>query len=328
MLLPVDATTKPIPLRKRVQFQLETLVAVAALRLIPHLPRRMVTRLGRTIGWLAYYLLPQQRRLALANLDLAFGSTKTPTDKARIARASSQNIAATVLAHFWATRLTRQTLDEIAVADPEGLKLLAALRVKRRATILITLHYGDWELLGLATGLYGTHLTIVSRTIRNPLLENVITRLRKQSGHEIISSHRAVVKLLKALTRGDCVALLIDQHVALRSGGIWCDFFGVPVLTTPIVARLAQHSGAAIIGAVAYPLPDGRLRIVYGPEIRYEPTGDDQADMRNITQQCLQFCEKVIREQPEHWLWSYKRWKARPTAEMGRYPYYSVHVRQ
>ena len=75
-------------------------------------------------------------------------------------------------------------------------------------------------------------------------------------------------------------------------------------------------------------MPDGRARIVYWPEIVHEPTGNKEADARAINQKCLAFCESVIREQPEHWLWSYKRWKVRPTPEQGRYPYYSVYPRQ
>ena len=319
----VEAKTKPILLRKRLRFRLETAVARVFAWLIPHLPRKVIWRLGRVTGGLGYYLLPMQRRIARANLDLAFGSTKTPAEKARIARASAQYFATTMLTQFWATRLTRNTLDEVAEADAEGLRLMRDLRAKGRAIILIGLHYGDLELLGLATGFYGFHMTVVTKTMRNPALETIFSRLRAQSGHHIISSHHAGAKLLKALKQGDCVALVIDQHVGLNAGGIWCDFFGVPVLTTSMVARLALHSGAAIVGCVARPLPHGRSRIVYGPEIHCEPSGNDQADVQNVTQQCLQFCERTIREKPEPWLWSYKRWKVRPHQEQGRYPFYS-----
>jgi KDO2-lipid IV(A) lauroyltransferase len=280
------------------------------------------------VGWLGYYLLPPQRRVALANLDLAFGSTKSELEKTRIARASAQNFATTMLAQFWAVRLTRETLDEIVEVEAEGLRSIRDLRAKGRPIIFITLHYGDWELLGLATGFYGIPTTIVTKTMRNAGLEKIFNPLRAQSGHDIISSRHAGVKLLKALERNDCIALLIDQHVGLRAGGIWCEFFGVPVLTTSLIAKLALRSGAAIVGAVAYPLADGRSRIVYDSEIPAQSTGDSVADVQRITQQCLQFCEAKIRERPELWLWSYKRWKVRPRPELDRYPFYSRPIRQ
>ena len=319
----MDAKAKPIPLPKRLRFRLETFGARSIAWMTLRLSRRSVGQLARAVGWLGYYLLPMPRRIALANLAVAFGSTKTRLEKQRVARASSQNFAATILTHFWAPRLTRDTLGQFADVDAEGLKLVRDLCAKGRGIIFVTLHYGDWELLGLATGFYGFDLTVVTKTMRNAGLETIFSRLRAQSGNHIISSRHAGAKLLKALRRGHCVALLIDQHVGPRGGGLWCDFFGVPVLTTSLMARLALHSGAAIVGCVAHPLPDGRSRMVYGPEIRCEPTGDDEADVRSITQQCLQYCERTIRERPEPWLWSYKRWKVRPHQEPGRYPFYS-----
>ena len=89
------------------------------------------------------------------------------------------------------------------------------------------------------------------------------------------------------------------------------------------VAALALHTGAAIVPGVAHPLPDGRCRIVYGPEIAYQATGDYDTDVRAINQQCLRFCEDVIRQQPEHWMWSYKRWKFLPEERRDGYPFYS-----
>lgn len=323
MNAPAHDKFPPFPLRKRARFRLETVLVRFLAWAMPRLSRRTVWRLGRGIGWLGYYLLSLQRRIALANLDLAFGSNKTGSEKERIARASSQNFATTMLAQFWAPRLTRETLDEVVEMDAEGLRLVRDLRAKDRPIIFIALHYGNWELLGLATGFIGIHTTIVTKTMRNAGLERIFGRLRAQSGHDIVSSRHAGVKLLKALERGDCIALLIDQHVSLRAGGIWCEFFGAPVLTTSLMARLALRSGAAIVGGVAHPLGDGRARIVYGPEIPVEPSGDNEADVQRITQQCLQFCERTIRERPELWLWSYKRWKVRPQQEMGRYPFYS-----
>ena len=323
-----DSKLPPFPLQKRLRFRLETLIVRLLAWAMPRLSRRAVWRLGRAVGWLGYYLLPAQRRIARANLDLAFGSTKSDSEKRRIARASSQNFATTMLAQFWAPRLTLETFEKFVEVDAEGLRSVRDLHAKGRPIIFITLHYGDWELLGLATGFYGFHTTIVTKTMRNDGLEKVFNPLRAQSGNTIISSRHAGVKLLKALERGDCIALLIDQHVGLRAGGIWCELFGVPVLTTSLIAKLALRSGAAIIGAAAYPSADGNSRIVYGPQIPAESSGDDAVDVQRITQQCLQFCERTIRERPELWLWSYKRWKVRPRPELDRYPFYSRAIRQ
>jgi lauroyl/myristoyl acyltransferase len=94
------------------------------------------------------------------------------------------------------------------------------------------------------------------------------------------------------------------------------------VLTNSTIGRLELLSGAAIVTSIAHPLPEGRIRIDC-QELPYRPSGDDQADVQSISQRCLEFCEAVIRDQPEHWVWSYKRWRARPHPELGRFPAYS-----
>lgn len=312
---------------KRWRYRLEAIGVQTLANLAPVFPRRFLRQIGAGAGWLAYYAVPSVRQIARANLDMVYGTTVPACEKARIARASCQNFVATLLTFFWSKRLNRQTLTDIAEIDPAGLQLVRDLQAQQRPIIFITLHFGDWELLGLASGLLDIPMTIPTRTMRNTAVEAVFARMRALTGHRMIPRRHAAGKMLKALQRRECIALLVDQHVPVTLGGIWCKFFGVPALTSPVVAQFALHSGAAIVGSVAYPLPDGRLRITYGPEIVAPRTGDKATDIQNLTQLCLDFCEHVIREQPEHWLWSYKRWKHRPQAELGVFPQYSRHLK-
>ncbi len=308
---------------KRFRYPVEAAVVRAVAWVVPHLSHRTVRRVAYVAGWVGYYMLGKQRRIALANLDSAYGNTKSQAEKARIARVSFQNFAATMLGHFWALRLDADTLPQIADIDPANLEFFRQIHARGKGIILITLHHGNWELLGLATGWYGVKMTVVSRTMRNSALETVFRRLRAHSGHQIISSHRALITLFRTVKQGGTVALLIDQQVPTTLGGIWVDFFGLPSLSTSAVAHLALRSEAAIVGCVAHPLPNGRYRIVYGPEIPTERTGNEEADVRAITQRCMSFCEQVVREQPEYWLWSYKRWKHSPTMDLTGYPFYT-----
>ena len=285
--------------------------------LIPKFSRRTVLRLGRGFGWLAYHAFPEQRRIAQANLDTAFGDTQSPTEKCRIARASTYNFAATMLGLFWSPRLTQPLIEEITEFDPESLKRLREILARGKGIIGITMHYGDWELLGLAMPFYGIPMTVVQDATNNPALGEILAQLRGVSGNRIIPNHRAAAKLMKSLKRGEFIALLIDQHVSRRSGGEWLDFFGLPVSNTPAIGWLALRSGAPIVPFVAHPLGNGHIRIGCEEEIPYAATA------QLINQKCMELCESTIREEPEPWLWSYKRWKSRPTREQGRFPYYS-----
>ena len=307
---------------KRWRFRLEAFGVRLLTVIVPVLPRGFVWRAGAAGGWLAYYVVPLFRKIARANLDFVYGNKLSLAERNRIARISCQNFATTLLTFFWAPRLDRQSLAKIVTLEETGLQLARKYQAEKRPIILITMHYGDWELLGLATGLYGIPMTIPTRTMRNTTIEQIFAELRSRTGNRIISRNHAAGKLLKTLQRSGAIALLIDQHVPDTLGGIRCEFFGVPVLTTPAAAQLALHSGAVILGSVARPLPGGRLQITYGPEINTTSTGDKTADVQAITQRCLDFCERTIREQPEYWLWSYKRWKHRPADCNVQFPSY------
>jgi len=128
------------------------------------------------------------------------------------------------------------------------------------------------------------------------------------------------------LRKGDSTALLIDTNSNRRGGGIWLEFFGLPVFSSPAFAALALRTGAPVVVAYAKPLPGGRSRLVFGEASYFEATGGEERDIHTLSQQCLKLCEDVIRAEPEPWLWVYKRWTPRPTEERGRYPEYSRHI--
>lgn len=307
---------------KRFRHRLEAALLTPVLRVIPLFPYHAVRRIGRCLGWLSYWFLAGQRRIALANLDVAFGDARTRLEKARIARASFQSFGAAMLGLFWSARLTPALTQQLVELNGSSLQLIRDCTARGKGVIFIMMHYGDWELQGPAFGFHEVPLTIIAKRMRNPALERIFLKLRSQRGHRVVAGPFAMLNVLKTLKRGGCAAVLIDQHVGVRSGGTWCDFFGLPVLTNSTIGQLELRSGAAIVTSIAHPLPDGRIRIDC-QELSYRPSGDDQADIQSISQQCLHFCETVIRKAPEHWLWSYKRWRARPHPELGRFPAYS-----
>jgi KDO2-lipid IV(A) lauroyltransferase len=308
---------------KRLRHRGEIFLLGLAAWTLPRLPRGAVTALAGLAGWLAYHLMGASRRVALANLEVAFGESLPARRKRRIARASFQRVTRTLFGLFESARYDRDSWRRVAEVEESGLRLVREIRRSGRGIVFITLHYGDWELMGLVTGWLDIPLTVIAEQRRNRALDRLINGLRARSGNRLVPQRLAALKLFKALKRGECVALLVDLNAPLRRGGVWLDFFGLPVFNTATAAALALRARAAIVPGIAYPLPDGRSRLVYGPEIVWEASGNQEADLQRISQQCLRFCEEVIGRDPRHWLWSYKRWKYRPNPEAGRYPFYS-----
>jgi KDO2-lipid IV(A) lauroyltransferase len=308
---------------KRFRYRLEALILELLAASVPLLSRKMLVRIANAAGWISFHVAARDRRIALTNLDIAFGSTKSQEKKRRITCSAFQTFARSFLGLFWARRLDHATLDKLVEVDPDSLRMAEAARARGKGIVFVAFHFGEWELLGVSMALLGFPMPIVMEQLRNPHLTHIFERLRGRGGNHIILQRHAMTKLLKVLKRGECIALLIDLNAVPSRGGIWLDFFGKPVFGFSGVAALARHTGAAIIGTVAHPLPDGRIRIVYGPEIPCATTGDNEADLRVTSQQCLRYCEEHIRREPVLWLWFYRRWKFRPTAEPGDFPYYS-----
>jgi KDO2-lipid IV(A) lauroyltransferase len=313
----IRTNRKPLTPGKRLRFRLEWLAAETLALVVPLFPRRAVVRFGRALGGLAFR--GPARRISLENLDVAFGDTKSPAEKERIGRESLQSFVATVLALFWVRRLTPENFREFVEIDEMALAHAQAVLQRGKGLVFATLHYGDWELLGLAAPFLGMSLTIVQEAMRNRPLQDLFSRLRGVTGHRVIPQEFAATKLFRAIREGGGTALLIDLGSTWRGGGTWLEFFGLRAFSSPTFAALALRTGAPVLFAYAKPLPDGRVRLVYGPEVECRPGEDAQT----LSQRALKLCEELIRQQPEPWLWSYKRWTPRPTEERGRYPAYS-----
>jgi hypothetical protein len=179
----VKSNAKGLSRWKQFRHRLEVLFVKFVAWIVPRLSRKSILRIALTIGWLAYRLSARERRLAHANLDIAFSDSKSYEEKARIAVASFQNFGATMLGLFWSPRLNREVLDRIVDCDAGDIELIHGLRARGKGVIFLTLHYGDWELLGLATGFYGVPLTVVMDELRNVALEEIGARAFRPPNH-------------------------------------------------------------------------------------------------------------------------------------------------
>ncbi|MFB3903486.1 MAG: lysophospholipid acyltransferase family protein [Acidobacteriota bacterium] len=285
------------------------------------LPRSAVWRIGRLSGWLGYYLASSARRVARANLLLTFGSTLTEAQRTRIARESLQNLVSTLVMLFWAVRVNRRSFNKYVEVDVQTWSLFREALARGRGVICVTLHYGDWELLGLSMALLGVPLTVAAQQTGINGLDPLLRFCRSRTGNRIVAGRRSLLALAQGIRRGRFPTVLNDLN-AKRHGGQWVSFFDLPVYNHPTVGTLAVMTGAPIMYGLAHPLGKGRTRLEWA-EIPYSLTGHRDPDTLRINQACMRFAEEVIRRRPECWHWSYPRWKRRPMEERGAYPYYS-----
>jgi KDO2-lipid IV(A) lauroyltransferase len=270
--------------------------------------------LGRWLGSMIYHISPKRRKIARINLDIAFGNTKTPEEKSRIAKQSMIHMVTTALQCLWITRNTEQRVDQLFPDEPKGMEHLNEALKKGKGIFYLMAHYGNWEVLGVYFGYKKfPQLCSVARKFDNPHLENFIMHLRTQSGSRIFHKEESPLKMVRALKNNSCVAVMMDQNGGI--GGLFVDFFGKSAATPRSLAVLSYSTGAAVLPLVPYPQEDGTYRTAYLPELKLEKTGDKDADIFRWTEEYQKVLEKIIRERPEPWMWIHRRWKSRPEDE-------------
>ncbi len=207
-------------------------------------------------------------------------------------------------------RINLNNIDRVVVYD--GLENYLEARARNRGVLLLTGHFGAWELCAFAHAVYGHPLSFLERPLDNPLLDAMIKKYRQMSGNRAIDKNRAVRSVLESLRQGRDVALLIDTNT-LPSQGVFCDFFGIPACSTTGLATFALRSEAPVVPG--FLIWDEREKIHclrFEPEIPLTRTGDFREEVRLNTARFTEAIERQVRRHPDQWLWIHKRWHARP----------------
>jgi KDO2-lipid IV(A) lauroyltransferase len=205
---------------------------------------------------------------------------------------------------------------EIATRCPTANEhLLEEARAKGKGTILISGHWGGWEVAGLAVMSLVPDVLTVARPLDNELLERDLQQLRAKTGAEVVDRRRAARALMKGLADNAVVVLLPDQAVQPREG-VLVPFLGAPAWTTPAPAKMALRTGATIV--FAFCIADGlRHRLEFEEPIRADLLTERERDPVALTQRINEVISRRIISRPDLWLWMHDRWKGTGESEVG-----------
>lgn len=294
-----------------VRWRVEGALLRAGVGILRALPPPAVPALGAFCGrWTARLDLRHGER-ALANLRVAFPDWSEARRRALLERAFAElgrTTAEWALLPDW----SREQLE--ARVEWHGAERLERALARGRGLLVVTAHFGTWEIIPVAARLRfpEAEITAVARTLPNPHVQQVLSERRNHlGGHTLPQNARAV---LKALRRNAAVGVLVDQYLSQRRGGILLPFMGLRTWTNPGPATLALRTGAGLLPVHARQMPDGRYRIEFGPEFEPPRCGDRRSDIRELTGRINAWLETLIRSQPELWMWGHRRWHHSPDA--------------
>ncbi|MDF7826753.1 lysophospholipid acyltransferase family protein [Pontiellaceae bacterium B12227] len=308
-------------IRRAARRPIETFFFRLATVIIPLLPRTFMMGVTWIAGTSTFYFAKRERTTGMANLDVVFGDTKTDAEKRKILKSSLISFTRTMSDIFWFSMNTEKRAKKYQRFIPaEGPYF------EEQAHIIITAHTGNWELIGLESGLLGIDVASVAAVTKNAAIDKLLNTLRQRTGQSIIPREGAMRTLIARFRKKGKAAFVLDQNTSESEGGIWINFLGMPTPVSSAPAHLAYRTGTDIIFAFSQPIGGGKYEAYTGQVITppvYDKTRNQDKIVKELTQQIVDVISKQIRSHPESWLWSYKHWKqVAPGDDPARYPKY------
>ncbi len=301
---------------RRLRARLERSAIYLGRALFSKCPRGGVLRASRVIGDFGFLLARRHKRIADANLGILFGARISRKRRRALIRAHFRHAARVLIDVFWFSHEGQERVARWSSMDPA---LLEWLR-DHPGSIIVTGHFGNWEVAGQTFVSQGYPLTSVAKQIGTPGTTAYINRFRQGLGQKIVMADGALKGLVQALQAKEFVALLLDQHFDPAHGGVWVDLFGLPVAVSSSAARLSMKYEVPIGVCFAQAFPDGRYR----SRLIGVCEASSSSDPVQVTQQIMDLMAREIRRYPSQWLLSYKRWKRWPPgADASQYPFYA-----
>jgi KDO2-lipid IV(A) lauroyltransferase len=286
--------------RSAIRNGIECCLALGVVKSLEFAPLPMAHWLARGYAGLLDLAIPRLRRVACQNLSMALPAV----EPAAIVDGVFRSIARLLVAFAKFPSIRRENVARWIRC--EGAEHVEAALRQGRGVLFATAHLGNWELSAFAHALLAAPMHVVVRPLDNPLIDALVERRRSLSGNRLIFKKDYARAILKALAANEAVGILVDQNASLDDG-VFVDFFGVPACAGTGFAKLAAHSGAAVIPGFAL-WSETERRYVLRFYLPVPMTGDAARDTAAVQKRL----EEVIRAYPDQWLWIHRRWKTRP----------------
>lgn len=291
-------------MKKAQKNRIEFIAVRAATRIIQSLSPNTAVKLGRRLGQFVYYAIPIRRDVVLENIERALPET-SKKERRRIARGAyamfGQNF-------FEFLRTPVRTHDELkSRMRMHNVHLLQEAHDSGKGTILMSGHFGNWEILACAIVALGYPMVVIAKKQRNRLVDEMINSYRRSGGIETVPLGMGVRDFLRALRQNKFVAMLADQEA--RKDAVFANFFNIPSATAAGPALLAIKTGAHIIFSTCIQRMDGDYDVYFEKIQTDDVDGLSEENIQLVTQRHVSTLEEKIREWPDHWFWMHKRWK-------------------
>src|SRR5260370_5969740 len=256
-------------------------VAWVVLKLTGALPRPLARALAVGVARTLFTVTHKLRKTAEFNLKLAFPQW-TDEQRAATVRGMVRSLGWMAAEFAMMPRYTRKNIEDIIVLD--GHENFLEGQSRGKGVLFLTAHVGAWELSSFAHALYGYPRHYMARPLDNTRLDALVNSYRGLSGNAPIFKNESARAMLKILKDAGTIGILADQNT-MRDEGVFVDFFGTPACTTTGIARVALHTGAAVVPGYAVVAESlQKYRLPFEPPLELNRTDDAEPDILANTQ--------------------------------------------
>lgn len=303
------------PRSRLVDYLVYLIVRVAAC-VLQGLPLEGGCALARGLAWLAYRVDRRHREVARDNLRQAFPGRYSDAELDRLVRAVYLHFCTLLIEILHLPRRLHAANWRRRLDLSEVRPLVAGL-LSGRPLLLVTGHFGNWELGGYTLGLLGFRTHAIARPLDNPYVDDFLRRFRQRTGQGLLAKHGDFDRMQGLLAAGGVLATLGDQDAGQR--GLFVDFFGRPASTHKAIALMALEYrvpllviGMARVGGPLY------YRLVVADVILPEEYDGRPDAVKAMTQRFTAGLERIVRTYPEQYFWLHRRWKHLPPVKKGK----------
>jgi KDO2-lipid IV(A) lauroyltransferase len=268
---------------------------------------------ARLLGSGMYLIDKRHRERALGNLRRSFPEL-SEKQRERLARRSMQQMVMLFVEVLFTTRLIRLDTWRRYVELENFGDVLELLVRRERGLLLLTGHYGNWEILGYVLATLGFETVSIARPLDNRYLSEFLFGVRERTGQKIIAKKGATPEVQATLQDKGAVGFIADQNAGTK--GLFVDFFGRKASTYKSIGLVAMEYDAPVVIGYARRVNDRFHFHVGAQDIIYPQDWKSQDDpLRYITQRYTKAIEDVVRVDPGQYWWVHRRWKTRPKGE-------------
>lgn len=283
-------------------------ILVRGLNIVFHfIPIRANLWIGRKIGGMAFFVNKKRRLIAYANLKAAFAGEKSPAELRAITKKVYISMVQTFSEILSLTKVSKEYVNKyVEVVNMERIENAGR---SGRGTILLTAHFGDWELSSLVSAMKGFPITVLAREQKMKRLNELLNRLRESRGCKVVRKGMSTKNILRELYRKNMVGILSDQDAG--KNGTFVDFFGRPTSAHIGPFEIARHSDSIILPNFIV-RTNGPFHKLYLEEYIDTRDAKTESELKDGLQKYMSLLESYVRKYPEQWLWLHKRWKSTP----------------